>query len=60
MSSIDIVKQIHQEIDRLMRKLSVEDQELILKEAHKIVEAMKKIGEIAAKSTSTEQGDVRG
>lgn len=49
MSSVDVAKQIHEEVDRLLKGLTIEDQEMVLKEAHSIVESLKRIGQITSK-----------
>jgi hypothetical protein len=52
MSSADIAKQIHQDVDQVMKSLSIEDQEIVLKEAHNIVESLKRIEQITSKVKS--------
>jgi hypothetical protein len=49
MSSVDKAKQIHEDVDRIMKGLSVKDQEIVLKEAHNIVESLKRIEQITSK-----------
>lgn len=49
MSSAEIAKQIHEDVDQILRGLSVEDREAVLKEAHNIVESLKRIGQITSK-----------
>lgn len=49
MSSVDVAKQIHEEVDRLLKGLTIEDQEMELKEAHSIVESLKRIEQITSK-----------
>ncbi|MEM1582074.1 MAG: hypothetical protein QXK89_06150 [Candidatus Bathyarchaeia archaeon] len=49
MSSVDIAKQIHEDIDQIMRELSVEDQEIVLKEAQNIVRSLRRIEEVISK-----------
>jgi len=49
MSSVDIAKQIHKDVDQLLKGLTIEDQEIVLKEAHNIVESLKRIERIASK-----------
>jgi len=49
MSSVDKAKQIHEDVDQIMKSLSIEDQEIVLKEAHKIVESIKRIEQITGK-----------
>ena len=49
MSSVDVAKQIHKDVDRLLEDLSTEDQEVVLEEAHNIVESLKRIGQITSK-----------
>lgn len=41
MSSVDIAKQIHEDVDQIMKGLSIKDQETVLREAHNIVESLK-------------------
>jgi hypothetical protein len=49
MSSVDTAKQIHEDVDQMLKGLSVKDQEIILKEAHNIVESLKRIEQITSK-----------
>lgn len=49
MSSVDTAKQIHEDVDRILKGLSVKDQETVLKEAHNIVESIKRIEQITSK-----------
>jgi len=49
MSSVDAAKQIHKDVDLVLKGLSIEDQEIVLKEAHNIVESLKRIGQITSK-----------
>jgi len=49
MSSVDAAKQIHKDVDRMLKSLSTEDQEIVLKEAHNIVESLKRIEQITSK-----------
>ena len=49
MSSVNIAKQIHKDVDRLLRDLSIDDQEVVLKEAHNIVDSLKRIEQITRK-----------
>jgi len=49
MSSVDAAKQIHEEVDRLLKGLTIEDQEMVLKEAYNIVESLKRIEQITSK-----------
>ncbi|MEM2028389.1 MAG: hypothetical protein QXS05_03275 [Candidatus Bathyarchaeia archaeon] len=49
-SSVDIAKQIHEDIDQTMRGLSVEDQEIVLREAQNIVKSLRRIEQIASKA----------
>ena len=49
MSSVDIAKQIHKDVDQLLKGLTIEDQEIVLKEAHNIVESLKRIEKITSK-----------
>jgi len=48
-SSVDIAKQIHEDIDRIMRGLSVEDQEIVLREAQNIIRSLRRIEEVISK-----------
>jgi len=49
MSSVDVAKQIHEDVDKLLKGLSIEDQEIVLKEAHNMVESLKRIEKITSK-----------
>jgi hypothetical protein len=49
MSSVEVTKQIHKDIDRLLKDLSIDNQEVVLKEAHNIVESVKRIEQITSK-----------
>jgi len=49
MSSVDVAKQIHKDVDRMLKGLSIEDQEIVLKEAYNIVESLKRIEQITSK-----------
>ncbi|KPV62369.1 MAG: hypothetical protein AOA66_1348 [Candidatus Bathyarchaeota archaeon BA2] len=49
MSSVDVAKQIHEDADSMLKGLSIEDQERVLKEAHKIVKSLKRIELITSK-----------
>lgn len=49
MSSVDVTKRIHKDVDRLLKGLTIEDQEMALKEAHNIVESLKRIQQITSK-----------
>ncbi|MDI6847876.1 MAG: hypothetical protein QMD13_04600 [Candidatus Bathyarchaeia archaeon] len=49
MSSVDTAKQIHEDVDQILKDLSIEDQEIVLKEAHNIVESLKRIEQITSK-----------
>jgi len=49
MNSAEIAKQIHEDVDRILRGLSIKDQETVLKEAHNIVESLKRIEQITSK-----------
>jgi len=49
MSSVDVAKQIHKDVDRMLKGLRMEDQEIVLKEAYNIVESLKKIEQITSK-----------
>ena len=47
--STEIAKQIHKDVDQILKGLSIEDQEIVLKEAHNIVESLKRIEQITSK-----------
>jgi len=49
LNSVEIAKQIHRDVDRILKNLSVEDQEMVLKEAQSIVKSLKRIEQIASK-----------
>jgi len=49
MSSVKTAKQIHEDVDQILKGLSIKDQEAILKEAHNIVESLKRIEQITSK-----------
>jgi hypothetical protein len=49
MNSAEITKQIHEDVDQILRGLSIKDQEMVLKEAHNIVESLKRIEQIKSK-----------
>lgn len=49
MSGVDVAKQIHKEVDRLLKGLTIKDQDMVLKEAHSIVESLKRIEQITSK-----------
>ncbi|MEM3162728.1 MAG: hypothetical protein QW056_07080 [Candidatus Bathyarchaeia archaeon] len=49
MSSVETAKQIHEDVDQILRGLSIKDQETVLKEAHNIVESLKRIEQITSK-----------
>ncbi|MDH7478164.1 MAG: hypothetical protein QHH17_07280 [Candidatus Bathyarchaeota archaeon] len=49
MNSVDKAKQIHEEVDQILKGLSIEDQETVLKETHNIVESLKRIEQITSK-----------
>ncbi|MGB9779044.1 MAG: hypothetical protein ACPLW8_06515 [Candidatus Bathyarchaeales archaeon] len=49
MSGVDIAKQIHEDVDQIMKGLNIKDQETVLKEAHNIVESLKRIEQITSK-----------
>jgi len=49
MSSVHIAKQIHKDVDHLLKDLSTDDQEVVLKEAHNIFDSLKRIGQITSK-----------
>jgi len=49
MNSVDIAKQIHEDVDKMLKGLSIEDQEIVLKEARNIVESLKRIEKITSK-----------
>jgi len=48
-SSADVAKRIHEDVDGLLRSLSLKDQKAVLNEAHNIVESLKKIERITSK-----------
>jgi len=48
MSSVDVAKQIHKDVVQLLKGLSIEYQEIVLKEAHNIVESLKRIEQITS------------
>jgi hypothetical protein len=49
LSSVEITKQIHRDVDRILKNLSVGDQEIVLKEAQSIVKSLKRIEQIQSK-----------
>jgi hypothetical protein len=49
MSSAEIAKQIHENVDQIMKGLSIQDQETVLKEVRNIVESLKRIEQITSK-----------
>ncbi|MEM3549898.1 MAG: hypothetical protein QXN87_06145 [Candidatus Bathyarchaeia archaeon] len=49
MNSVETAKQIHEDVDQILRGLSIKDQEMVLKEAHNIVESLKRIEQITSK-----------
>ncbi|MBC7130498.1 hypothetical protein H5T51_04675 [Candidatus Bathyarchaeota archaeon] len=49
MNSAEIAKQIHEDVDQILRGLNIKDQEMVLKEAHNIVESLKRIEQITSK-----------
>lgn len=49
MSSTEIAKQIHEDVDQILKGLSIKDQETVLKEAHNIIESLKRIEQITSK-----------
>ncbi|MEM3581431.1 MAG: hypothetical protein QXQ64_09305 [Candidatus Bathyarchaeia archaeon] len=49
MSSVETAKQIHEDVDQILRGLSIKDQEAVLKEANNIVESLKRIEQITSK-----------
>lgn len=49
MSSAEIAKQIHEDVDQMLKGLSIKDQETVLKEARNIVESLKRIEQITSK-----------
>jgi len=49
MNSVDVAKQIHKDVDQMLKGLNIEDQEIVLKEAHNIVESLKRIEQITSK-----------
>jgi uncharacterized protein Yka (UPF0111/DUF47 family) len=46
---VEIAKQIHKKVNQLMKGLSAENQEIMHKEAHKIVGSLKRIEKITSK-----------
>lgn len=50
MGSVEKAKQIHEDVNQLLRGLSIKDQEIVLKEAHNIVEILKRIEQITSKA----------
>jgi hypothetical protein len=48
-NGVEKAKQIHEDVDQIMKSLSVEDQETVLKEAHNIIESLKRIEQITSK-----------
>ena len=49
MNSVDTAKQIHKDVDRLLKGLSLQEKKIVLKEAHNIVESIRKIEQITSK-----------
>jgi len=49
MNSAEIAKQIHEDVDQILRDLSIKDQEMVIKEAQNIVESLKRIEQITSK-----------
>lgn len=49
MGSAEIAKQIHEDVDQILKGLSIKNQEMVLKEAHNIVESLKRIEQITSK-----------
>ena len=49
MNSVGTAKEIHRDVDRLLKSLNPKDQETVLKEAHNIVESLRKIEQISSK-----------
>lgn len=49
MTSVEATKQIHKDVDRLLKDLSIDNQEVVLKEAHNIVDSLKRIEQITSK-----------
>jgi len=47
MSSVEVTKQIHKDIDQLLKNLSIDHQETVLKETHNIIESLRKIEQIS-------------
>jgi len=43
MNSVDVSKQVHEDVDKLLKGLRIEDQETVLKEAHNTVDSLKRI-----------------
>lgn len=50
MSSLDVAKQIHKDVDSILKDLSPDHQEVVLREAHNIVESLRRIEQIAGKA----------
>jgi hypothetical protein len=48
-NGVEKAKQIHEDVDQIMKSLSVENQETVLKEAHNIIESLKRIEQITSK-----------
>jgi hypothetical protein len=49
MNSVEVAKQIHKDVDHLLKGLNPDDQETVLKEAYNIVESLRKIEQITSK-----------
>ena len=52
MSSVEVTKQIHKDIDQPLKNLSINHQETLLKETHNIIESLRTIEKISKKSPS--------
>jgi GTP cyclohydrolase I len=49
MKSVDTAKRIHKDVNQILKGLNIENQEIVLKEAHNIVESLKRIEQITSK-----------
>ena len=47
MSSVEVTKQIHKDIDQPLKNLSINHQETVLKETHNIIESLRTIEKIS-------------
>ena len=48
-----MAKHIHGDVNRILRGLSIEDQEVVLKEAHNTVESLRRIEQITSKAQAS-------